>query len=148
MALEKKQPVKCNPFCILKAYFSQLVLWQSLRSFLVQRSGDINSKRAQLLPSDRDNREIIHIYSFGKRRAQHWFYSTPAFLLWSPWENKAPSLWEQQQLVLFGSPGWMISLQRLTKATAVHLFSLVQFWFTAWRKSFFSSLVNICWAVF
>lgn len=84
MELGKKEPVKCNPFCILKAYFSQLVLWQSLTSFLVQRSGDINSKRAQLLPSDHDNREIIHIYSFGKRHAQRWFYSTLAFLPCSP----------------------------------------------------------------
>ncbi|XP_075367679.1 uncharacterized protein LOC142414397 isoform X1 [Mycteria americana] len=35
---------------------------------------------------------MIHIYSFGKRRAQHSSHGTPAFLPYSPWENKAPSM--------------------------------------------------------
>lgn len=39
------------------------------------------------------------------------------------------------QLVLPGGPGRMISPWRLTKVSAVHLLSLAEFWFAAWRKS-------------
>lgn len=169
MDLGKNQPVKCNPFCIFKGCFPSLCSGRpSLRAFLVWRYGDINSRRAHLLLSDHDNREMIHIYSFGKRRAQHWSHSIPVFLPWSPWENKPPSMshwrmgaactvwksWESDQPVEGNEdecstsplPGWILvcCLEKVTFFQAWQIFAELCFRFEVATLLSPCSLLLLC----
>lgn len=119
----------------------------------MQRSRDINSRWAHILPSDHDNGEIICIYSFEKRHAQHWSQGTPAFLLHSPWEDKAPAMccwrtesacaawrsWENDQPVEANKgecstpplPGWILvrCLEEVTFFPAWQIFAELCFRF-------------------